>query len=267
MILQQRTFEHDGLHFSYLDSGGNRQPLVILHAHWMSSRDFEEIGEKLAKDYRILALDQRGFGDTSHDRHLTAEKYIGDVAAMLEHARVKVPVVILGHSFGGEVAYLFAAAHKRKVRALIIEEMNVVRYDYDDFVLNWAGTYPTKEALEEKIGPRLSPYLQKSMRHGAQGWWLAFEPEEVLLSEQALNGDHWKEWLATDCPALIIRAQQSKVVPGDELIEMANRRPNTRLVTIDAGHSVHIDAPEEFMREVRSFLAALERSQSSSAHA
>ncbi len=41
------------------------------------------------------------------------------------------------------------------------------------------------------------------------------------------------------------------------LADMARRRPDTDLVTIDAGHSVHIDAPEAFVAAGRAFLARL----------
>lgn len=58
--------------------------------------------------------------------------------------------------------------------------------------------YPT--AL--KVGERLSPYLAKSMREVEGRWTPTFDPAEVLRSEEALNGDHWREWLSHDCQRL-----------------------------------------------------------------
>jgi len=117
--------------------------------------------------------------------------------------------------------------------------------------------YASREALEQKIGPRLAPYLRKSMREAAGGWTLTFEPQEVLDSKAALNGDHWAEWLSHRCPALVIGGTNSRVVSGETLAEMARRRPNTRVVMIDAGHAVHVDKPAEFVDAVRQFLAAV----------
>ena len=77
-------------------------------------------------------------------------------------------------------------------------------------------------------------------------------------SEGALNGDHWNAWLSHDCPTLVIRAADSAVVDGEVLAEMAERRPHTQLVTIDSGHSVHIDKPREFVHAVGEFLESLD---------
>jgi esterase len=256
--VRRSVFDHGGLRFSYLDTGGNLPVLLILHAHWMGASDFEEIVPQLADGWRIVALDQRGHGETDHGGEHSVPAYNSDIDAVLAHLGISTPVVILGHSFGGMVANLYAAARPDRVRALIIEDVDVVRDDHDEFMLAWAGTYPTREALEAKIGERLAPYLAKSMREVEGRWTLTFDPTEVLQSEEALNGDHWGEWLSHECPALVIRAANSAVVSGDVLAEMARRRPHTRLVTINSGHSVHIDQPGEFVRAVRNFLRSLD---------
>lgn len=257
--MRRHSFQHDGMTFSYLDAGGDGDLLIVLHAHWMGGDDFDAFAAAMRPDWRVVALDQRGHGHTDHtDRH-SQDAYLGDVNALLAHLGVAAPVILLGHSFGGQVAYLYAARHPERVRALIIEEMDVERDDRDDFVLAWAGVHPSKEALEAKIGEDLTPYLQKSIKQVEGGWTLRWEPAEFLRSEQALNGNHWAAWLASDCPALIIRGSESEVVPGENLEAMAARRPNTVLKTLQAGHSVHVDQPEAFAAAVRDFLRSVGR--------
>ena len=255
--MKRDSFRHDGLTFSYLDSGGDKPVLLLLHGHFMGASDFEGIAPAFTDRWRVVALDQRGHGETDHTKHHSIDAYIGDVAALLDHLWISDPVVVLGHSWGGAVAYLCAAAQARRFRAMIIEEMNVVRDDHDDFALAWAGVYADKAQLEAKIGPRLTPYMQKSIRQVEGGWSMTFDPAEILWSEAELNGDHWREWLASTCPALIVKGAHSPVIPGAELDEMARRRANTRIVTIDAGHSVHIDQPGAFTAAVKDFLGGL----------
>jgi pimeloyl-ACP methyl ester carboxylesterase len=62
------------------------------------------------------------------------------------------------------------------------------------------------------IGPRLAPYFFDSFRQAPAGWRLAFDPRDMVASQSCLNGDHWKDWLATDCPALVIRGRDSRVI-------------------------------------------------------
>ena len=258
-MLERKDFTHDGLRFSYLErrGGGEAGVLVLLHAHWMGASDFEDIMPTLPPDWRVAALDQRGHGRTEHGGGHSIDAYVGDLDAFLNQLAAEEPVVLLGHSFGGMVANLYAAARQDRVRGLILEDIEVARDDHADFILQWAGVYPTREALEARIGPRLAPYLRRSMVQDAGGWRLAFDPQEVLASEQALNGDHWREWLAHNCPALVIRGARSVPVNGEVLAEMARRRANTELVTLDAGHSVHIDAPQAFVEVVSGFLDRL----------
>ena len=43
------------------------------------------------------------------------------------------------------------------------------------------------------------------MRSVAGGWRLAFEPKDMVQSQTYLNGNDWADWLASTCPALLIR--------------------------------------------------------------
>ena len=51
--------------------------------------------------------------------------------------------------------------------------------------------------------------------------------------------------------------EKQRAVDGKVLAAMAERRPNTELVEVDTGHSVHIDAPERFAEVVSGFLDRL----------
>ena len=254
--IRRRQFRHDDLTLSYLDTGGRAQTLIALHALWMEAATYTRLAEALAPEWRVIALDQRGHGHSEHAPSYTREDYIGDVAALLEHLEVD-KAVLLGNSLGGVNAYQFAARHPERVEALVIEDIGAAPDADASFVLAWEGTFPTREGLEEHIGQRLLPYLTDSFRSTPNGWRLAFEPREMLESQRQLNGDHWADWLATQCPALLIRGRESRITTQNQLAEMAARRPNTRLVTLDGGHVVHMDNPNGFANTVREFLCAL----------
>jgi pimeloyl-ACP methyl ester carboxylesterase len=107
------------------------------------------------------------------------------------------------------------------------------------------------------IGPRLAPYFFDSFRQAPDGWRLAFDPRDMVASQSCLNGDHWKDWLATDCPALVIRGRDSRVTSQSAIEKMAARRPHTRLAVLDGGHVGHADNPKGFTETVRTFLQTL----------
>jgi len=254
--MQRHHFQHDGLNLSYLDTGGVDETLIALHSHWMEGQTFASLAEALAPGWRVIALDQRGHGYSGHAATYMREDYLGDIDALLAHLGIS-RAVLLGNSLGGVNAYQFAARHPDRVRALIVEDIGTVIGDDTSFALSWSGVFKTCQDLEERIGSRFFPYLKDSVRSVAGGWRLVFEPKDMVQSQQYLNGNHWADWLASTCPALLIRGENSRVTTQEHVEEMAVRRPNTFLRVLSGGHVVHFDNPKGFNVAVSDFLAQL----------
>lgn len=252
----RRSFGHDGLTLSCLDAAGDGQPLVALHAHWMEGQTFAPLATALAPEWRVVALDQRGHGYSEHAPTYTREDYLGDLDGLFTHLSLE-RAVLLGNSLGGVNAYQFAARRPARVRALVIEDIGVEIADDTSFALAWGGVFKTQADLVKCVGPRFLPYLQDSIRQTPGGWRLAFDPKDTVASQGFLNGDHWKDWLASDCPALLIHGLNSRVTAQPHLEQMALRRPNTRLQLLEGGHVAHMDNPTAFNEAVRGFLQDL----------
>lgn len=253
--MRRRTFSHEGLTFSYLDAEGPGAPLIALHATWMEAGTFAKLADALRPSWRVLALDQRNHGHSDQSNDFTWEALIGDLAAFIGHLALTAPLPLLGNSLGGAVAYRYAARHPERVKAMIIEETAVEMNPDFTFMKNWAGTFPSREALLERIGPRLAWSVEPSIRKIGDRWTLAFSADRLADAVAALRGDFWTDWKATRCPALVIRGSDSRVVDGRLLEQMAEERPNTILKTFHAGHVVHHDVPDEFANAVATFLA------------
>jgi esterase len=251
--MRREYFLHGGLKFSYLDAGGVGEPLIALHSHWMEGATFAALAAALAPEWRVIALDQRGHGYSDHAKSYTREDYLGDLAALYANLGIR-RAVLLGNSLGGVNAYQFAAKFPELVRALIIEDIGAVINDDTSFALAWAGIFPSRAALEERVGARFMPYAADGVREVPGGWRLAFEPAEMVASQLSLNGDHWDDWLASACPALLIRGGESRVTKAEHLEEMARRRPATELRVVSGGHVVHMDNLAGVVEVVRDFL-------------
>lgn len=252
--MERHTFEHDGLTFSYLDAGGTGAPLIALHATWMEAGTFAELAEALRPSWRVFALDQRGHGYSGHSDDFTWKALIGDLAAFVDHLSLTAPFPLLGNSLGGAVAFRYAALHPKRVQSMVIEEMGAVINPDFSFMKAWAGTFPSREALLERIGPRLAWSVEPSIRKAGDRWTLAFSAEKLADAAAELRGDFWNDWKATACPALVIRGSESRVIDGRLLEQMAEERPNTVLRTFHAGHVVHHDVPDDFATAVAHFL-------------
>lgn len=244
-----------GRRLSFLDFGGPGRPLLALHGHFGEGRTFTRLARDLGGDWRVIAPDQRGHGRSDRPADFSRTGYVEDAAAVLDHLGTG-GAVVLGHSLGGVNAYQLAARFPALVDALIVEDIGAVVDDDLSFSLSWPRRTPTRVELLEALGPAAA-YLRDAVREHPDGWGLAFDPEDMNDSQRNLNGDHWNDWLARDCPALLIRGSRSTVLTAAHAKDMATRRPRTRLVELPAGHTVHETVPAEFAAAVGEFLGTL----------
>ncbi len=253
-MMARHFFRSGPLKLSYLDAGGEGEPLIALHALFMEAATFEPLAASLSPAWRVIALDQRGHGHSDHAPSYGREEYLGDLKAFLDHLGLE-QAVLLGHSLGGVNAYQFAARQPRRARALIVEDIGAEVHADFSFALAWGGEFETREAFAARVGPRWQPALQDSLRKSPGGFRLAFEPRDMLATSAALEGDRWQDWLASTCPALLIGGRESRVTTPAALEAMAARRPHTRLAMLPGGHVVHADDAAGFTAAVSGFLA------------
>ena len=247
----------DGRRLSYLDFGGTGQPLLALHGHLDQGLMWSGLAAALAPGWRVIAPDQRGHGESDRAADYSRDGYIADLTALLGHLNTG-PVVALGHSLGGLNAYQLAARHPHLVRALIIEEIGAVLSGPSrlDFLLASPYQAATRAELITGLGPAGPMFADRVKELPGGTWRLPFHPEDMVASERANWGDYWADWLATDCPALLIAGENSPITRG-QAQAMAGRRPHTRLAELHGDHFVHTQDPAGFTSAIRDFLSSL----------
>ncbi|MGW6705621.1 alpha/beta fold hydrolase [Streptomyces sp. NPDC054956] len=255
------TLTVDGRALSYLDFGGTGRPLLALHGHLSEGSSFTALAAELGPEWRVIAPDQRGHGDSDRAGDYTRAGYLADLVALLAHLGID-RTVVLGHSLGGINGYHLAAEHPELVEALVNVDAPADLPDHGTsplaFVLNFPYSAPTREELLAACGP-LAPAVAPALRplpDGA-GWRLPFHPGDTVDSENHVHGDHWKQWLATDCPALLIHGLRSQVLPAEQAQDMVGRRPGTSYRPLDTDHFVALADPAGFAAAVREFLAGI----------
>ncbi|MEV4762002.1 alpha/beta hydrolase [Micromonospora chokoriensis] len=246
-------FTVDGLKLSYLDFGGSGIPLLALHGHYNEASAFAPLAEALAPRWRVIALDQRGHGESDRAESYGRDDYVADVDAFHRHLGVG-PVAVLGHSLGGVNAYQYAGRHPDRVTALIVEDIGAV-VDCDwSFTTRLIREAPSREALTSALGAA-APYLACSFRQSKDGWRFSFDIDDTVTSQKALNGEHWKDWVSVTCPTILIHGTRSDELTAAHAREMITRRDDrATLVELPAGHVVHHDAQAEFAAVVGAFL-------------
>ncbi len=115
-----------GVELSYHTYGEGSPLLVLNGGPGLSSVHFEPLARNLAdlgSGYRVILFEQRGTGGsplvTADSSTVTTALMVDDIEALRRHLGIEAWAV-LGHSWGGMYAMLYATAHPERVRGLIL---------------------------------------------------------------------------------------------------------------------------------------------------
>lgn len=107
-------------HQLYLWPGIDPHPIVLLHGWGDSGATWQFLVDQASDSRSWLAVDLRGFGHTQRARGgYWFPDYLADLDALLEHLSPTVPLDIVGHSMGGNIAMLYAGVRPQRVRRLV----------------------------------------------------------------------------------------------------------------------------------------------------
>lgn len=201
-------------------------PVVLAHGRSADSRTWTRIAENLAAEHRVYAVDFRGHGLSDWPGRYSFELFRDDLHAFLEVRNLSGATVI-GHSLGGAAAYLLAERQPGLIGRLVIEEA------------------PPPFPLDPPRGPAERPEGELDF-----DWSVVPSINAQLNEPDPVSRERLGEITA---PTLVIGGGPSSQVDQENLAWMARRIPDCRLVTIDAGHLVHTERPEEFLAALRSF--------------
>ncbi|TXS05106.1 alpha/beta fold hydrolase [Streptomyces sp. col6] len=201
-------------------------PVVLAHGRCGNSGDWAHIAAGLAATHRVYAFDFRGHGLSDWPGRYSFELFRDDLHGFLE-ARNLAGATVVGHSMGGAAAYLLAERHPGLIGRLVIEEAP------PPFPLDPPRPAPERPAGELDFDWPLVPAIDAQLN----------DPDPA---GPELLGD-------ITAPTLIIGGGPSSRIDQEDLAWMARRIPGAEHVTIDAGHLVHTERPEEFLAALRSF--------------
>jgi len=255
-------FERGGARLSYVDiTPASTAPLIVaLHGRSGSGRNFVPLAKALEPHWRIIGLDQRGYGWSEHAASASRADYVNDAAALIKRVSPDKPVVLLGHSLGGVNAYQLAGRHPELVRALIVEDIGLEFGPQAVMVEPWQKRWETLGELLAFMAASpfgQAPLLLDSITEYEDGWGFRFNDDWHEKHKHELYGDWSQDWAAIACPILLFRGSKSWALGEAMAQKMLGLNPRAKLVTLEAGHIVHDDKPEEYAEAVQEFLGGL----------
>ena len=274
------------LRLHYVDWGNEgAPPLLLIHGGRDHCRNWDWVAERLCRDYHIIAPDLRGHGDSAWaiGGSYALADFVYDIAQLLRQKQPG-PVSIISHSMGGAISLLYAGTFPETVSKLVVIEGIIMSYaEYArmratplrERMVRWmdqlrdlsgrtARKYKTLEEALERMrteNPFLSPDQARQLTiHGVNqnedgtfSWKFdnyvrAFAPYGFSAEEIA------SLWREIACPTLLLHGADSWM-SAPEASGVLDYFSNAQTATIEkAGHWVHHDRLDEFLRVVEPFL-------------
>lgn len=273
---------NDGLKLHYRDYPGpsERPPLVCLHGLTRNSKDFADFAERYSPRWRVLALDFRGRGSSSHDplpARYNPLTYAGDVLQLLDQLRIE-KAVFVGTSLGGLVMMTIAAMAPQRIAASIL---NDVGPDVDvagvERILTYVGKDRRFRTWDEAADAIASNYGASFDRYTHDDWVkmakrncreengeIRFDYDMAIAEPFRTTGpvprvDLWPLFEALGLtPLLVVRGAKSDLLTEATVARMQEVVPNMKLATVvGVGHAPELNEPEA-IAAVDEFLAGID---------
>ncbi|SEG90195.1 Pimeloyl-ACP methyl ester carboxylesterase [Actinacidiphila yanglinensis] len=225
------TYEVNGVRLVGEGEGPAGGPVVLLlHGLGEDRGSWRAVSAALAADgRRAWSIDLRGHGDSSHPGAYAYEAMRDDLLGLIDLLGQE-RVVLVAHSMGTVPASLVAMDRPRTVDRLVLEEGPLP-----------FPAEPRRPVPDGPDGP--TRYDWRAVR-------------DIAVQRNAPPARHWDGLAEITAPTLVVAGGPRSHLPQDQLALAAARIPDSRLLTIDAGHMVHDERPGEFIEALRGFLGA-----------
>jgi pimeloyl-ACP methyl ester carboxylesterase len=255
---------------------------ALLVIHGGPDWDHSYLRDPLAQlGCQLLLPDLRGCGRSGRVPEYHPDGVMGDLVRVLDAFDVE-RADVLGHSYGGMVAQRFAITHAERVRSLIVSGSSVLPVPPDAFE-GWAerdeimarqedpwqrvGLLPEDVRAEAfaaapaniRRAEAMPGYLRRleEVRFGTE--WLRQLQAGTLVTPRL--PDAAQRIAELDIPVLLLHGRYDMTFPVSLVQPTLDLIPRARAAVLeDAGHMLHVDDPDGYLRAVREFLdgAALE---------
>ena len=246
----------DGLQLYFRDYAGpaDRPPIICLHGLTRNSRDFAELADHYAGQWRIIVPDFRGRGRSQWDPHpanYAPPVYAADILQLLAELKITQAIVI-GTSLGGLVAMGLAAVAPQRLAAVVLNDIGP---QIDPAGIARIGQYvgkPVAFGSWDEAAAVLSRTHHPMHPNYDRDDWADFArricterdaaimfdydmaiAENFRAAQDAPTRDAWPYFRAlAGTPLLILRGQFSDLLSDTTARAMADAHPDAELVTV-----------------------------------
>lgn len=260
----------DGLRLHYRDYPGrdDRPPLLCIPGLTRNARDYEKLAERLAGEWRVIAVDLRGRGESAYAKDpmtYVPLTYLQDLEALVAELKL-THFVAIGTSLGGILTMLMASTHPERIAGALLNDVGpeidpagLTRIRGYVGKANWHPTWMhAARAVAEANADVYPTYgvadwldMAKRLYRLTSAGRIVLDYDMKIAEPFRLPGneagpDMWRAFDALKGkPLLLVRGETSDILSAQIAGRMHAEAPGSELVTIpDTGHAPTLNEPE-----------------------
>lgn len=249
----------DGLRLSVLEAGTG-DPIVFVHGVVTTSNIFPKYVGAYAPDFRGIAVDLRGYGDSEKPATgFTIERFARDLIGLADALEIEKAVWV-GVSMGGMILQQLALDHPERVRALVLVSTTdgAMILDQDIPTIGHARDYRevSKRMIVESFPAGTLPKTYQPLLERIPTWNGTVIREALTsMSQFHVHG----RLSAIAVPTLIMVGAKDDVATPAIAMGIQGQIPGAQLVEFNTGHFMMAEDPDRFRIVLGDFLARLPR--------
>jgi pimeloyl-ACP methyl ester carboxylesterase len=189
VTFSDHTASVNGIQLHYV-IGGQGDPVVLLHGWPQTWYEWRHVMPALAKNYTVIVPDLRGLGESSkpvtgYDGKTTAE----DIHQLVSKLGFN-DIFLVGHDFGVQVAYSYAAAHPNETKRLVILDVPIAGIGPGENItgLWWAQFHNVRDIPEMLVAGHEREYLTWFYRYSCNPAAITDEDIDEYVSHYSAPG-------------------------------------------------------------------------------
>ncbi len=262
-----RFVEANGIRTAYIEEGPkNGEPIIFLHGFSASKRDYKNIIQELSGEYRCIAYDIRGHGDTQvTENGYNPETMARDLEALMDALGIR-EAFLVGHSMGGIIIQEFAATRPERARGLAIigsstrltqkHSLKIAGMLADRLIERAKKDLPEVYRKTHRI---VNKILGKEKLEDLEKFMIQFLATPDITLKKSLDGlreykPKIKRLEKYEKPVLVIIGEKDLLVSIQEAGDTATVFPNAWMKIIKGGkHNLLIPRGKEIASTIRDF--------------
>ncbi|WP_341754327.1 alpha/beta hydrolase [Candidatus Tisiphia endosymbiont of Dioctria rufipes] len=265
---------------AYLEFGypNNENVIICVHGLTRNAHDFDKIAMALSDNFRVIAIDYPGRGDSDvfkTKKHYNYQVYVKDTVLFFKKLAIN-NCIWLGTSMGGIIGYVLASKYKELIKAMIINDVGpfipaaplVKIGQYAGQTPSFVDLVSAKQHLKliysqfgissEEDWDHLTKYSFIKIQDGK--YKMHYDPGIIqgmnANADKPKNVDIWTIWNKIVCKLLVIHGAKSEILQQDTIEKMKKTRDFDLFVVDYAGHTPSLMTDDQ-ISYIKSWVNAL----------